>query len=169
MFVGVALYAQQVPNDVSIVSGFLALIILLYLLFRRAKKSIVTQAINYVAGAFVIYLATRYSGEHSPLAHDIEIIYFVILAVSIALAIRATKDTVFKVTPTDYLVVFVVLFVGALLHEVPAQVDITEMIAKFVLVFYSCELIISRMKSEWNILNFSTLASLSILAIRGVL
>ncbi|MHB8729104.1 MAG: glycosyltransferase family 4 protein [Sulfuricaulis sp.] len=168
LFVGTAFYAREIPSDVSIASGLLAAIMLLFLVLNRAKKSVVTQAINYVTGTFVIYLLTRHSGEPSLLAHDIEVGYFLVLAASIALGVRASKEAVFKTTPTDYLLVFVVLLAGILLKAIPAQENIAAMVAKFVVVFYGCELIINQMKNEWNILNLSTLASLCVLAVRGV-
>lgn len=167
MYFGTAFYVEKVPRDVSFTSGFLALVMLLYLIFRHGKKSIVTQAINYITGAFAIYLYTRYGGEPTSIVHKIEIVYFGILVISIALGVRASQDTAFKTTPTDYLVVIMVLFAGVLLNNMSAQEDVAAMIAKFVVIFYGCELIISRMKNEWNILNVSTLFSLSALAIKG--
>ena len=98
IFIGTSFFAVEVPQDVGIASGFLAIILLLYMMFRGGSKSIITQAINYVAGAFAIYLLTRHGGQSGLLAQELEILYFAILAISIALGIRASQDNVFKTT-----------------------------------------------------------------------
>jgi UDP-GlcNAc:undecaprenyl-phosphate GlcNAc-1-phosphate transferase len=68
----------------------------------------------------------------------------------------------------DYLVIFVVLIAGYILHSMPDKVEVGLMAVKLIVVFYGCELIVLRMRRKLNALNVSSLITLCVLAYRGI-
>ncbi|MCR4347302.1 MAG: undecaprenyl/decaprenyl-phosphate alpha-N-acetylglucosaminyl 1-phosphate transferase [Sulfuricaulis sp.] len=167
-FVLIGLVATQVPRDLGVVSAILVGILLLYLALRRDKDTTVLQVVTYVTAAFVVYLQTRYCTHLEPVLNTIEIVYFVLLAVAIGITVRYGRKGEFITTPMDYLVIFVVLFAGFLLHNLPEKADLGAMAVKLMVLFYGCELIITRMRKLVHLLTVATLVTLTIFAVRGL-
>jgi len=168
LFIVVSVWAKHVPRDFSIVSAVLSFALLVFLLIGGAKDSIVVQMIIYVTAAFVAYLETKYIYVQPLSWVSMEFIYYAALAIALGLAVRYSGQMEFRTTPTDYLIIFVVLFVGVWLHNVPENAEIGSVGAKLFVLFYGCEFIISRARRRWYALNVSALMSLSILALRGL-
>jgi len=168
LFVAVALLAKHVPRDFGIIAAVMAATLAVYLVARIAVDSIIVQAVHYVIAAFVIYLETHHFGQRAPGFAILEVAYFSVLTGAIGLAIRYGEKQDFKITPMDYLVIFVVLFAGYILHSMPDRAEIGLMAAKLIVVFYGCELIVMRMRGKLNALNISALVALAVLAYRGL-
>ena len=169
MFVLVSVRSDYVPRDFGMVSAALGLILFLLVALRNNGSSIVTQAVSYITGAFVIYLESKYIGNRSPLFSNIELVYFVSLALAIGVAIRYTNRWDFRTTPMDFLVIVTVLFASYLLNNLPEKAYLGPMAVKLVIVFYGCELLFSQMRSKWHVMNISSIAALVILAVRGLI
>lgn len=167
LFVLVSVCAEKVPQDLSIVSAVLSLILLIFLL-GGTIGSVVLQVIIYVTAAFVAYLETNYINIQSLSLETLDLTYFIALAGAIGLAVRYSRGVQFRTTPMDYLVVFVVLFAGFLLHNLPEKAEIGIMAAKLVVLFYGCEFIIARAQSRRHVLSLSSFVSLTVLAWRGL-
>ncbi len=168
LFLGVSLLCTRVPKDFAVGATALAALLALQLILARANGSLLLHAVSYVTAAFVIYLEGKYMGEQVLLFDYADIGYFVILAIAIGLAVRYAAKAEFKTTPMDYLVVLIVLSVGFLFRNNLTEAGIGAMVVKLMVVFYGCELIISRSRSRWNSLNISSLLTLSILGARGL-
>lgn len=168
-FVLVSVWADHVPGDFSVVSVVLLLVMLFFLLGGASKDSVVFQVINYVTAAFVAYLGTKYLDVQFLSLVSVEVTYFIVLAIALGLAVRYSGQAEFRTTPTDYLMIFVVLFVGIWLHNLPEQAEIAIMAAKLVVLFYGCEFILARAKHRWHVLNLSSVAALSVLAARSII
>jgi UDP-GlcNAc:undecaprenyl-phosphate GlcNAc-1-phosphate transferase len=169
LFIVVSLLAVQVPRDFGIGAFILAVLMVLYVGVLNAKDSIVIRVITYVTAAFVIYLETKYTGHGNRLIHTIALVYFVSLAVAIGFAVRFAEDAQFKTTPMDFLVIFIVISIGILARQDAEQSKLALLVAKLVVVFYGCELILSRVRTRWNPLNVATLTALGVLGFRGLL
>jgi UDP-GlcNAc:undecaprenyl-phosphate GlcNAc-1-phosphate transferase len=146
----------------------MAAMLVVYLVSRIAVDSIIAQAVHYVTAAFVIYLETRFLGQRLPGFDVLEFVYFAALAGAIGLVIRYGEKWDFKITPMDYLVIFVVLFAGYILHSMPDKVEVGLMAVKLIVIFYGCELIVLRMRKKLNTLNVASLITLCVLAYRGI-
>ena len=168
LFILVSLGADKVPQDFSVVSAVLSLILLVSFLTGAPRDSIIFQAINYVTAAFMVYLESKYVNISLLSLDAVEVIYFLTLAAAIGLAVRYSKQIEFKTTPMDYLVIFVVLFSGILLHNLPDKAEIGIMAAKLIVLFYGCEFIITHVRDRWYHLNYATVVSLAVLALRGL-
>jgi UDP-GlcNAc:undecaprenyl-phosphate/decaprenyl-phosphate GlcNAc-1-phosphate transferase len=168
LFVAVGLLAKDVPRDLGIISAVMAATLAVYFITRIAVDSILAQAVHYVTAAFVIYLETRYFGQRVPGFDILEIVYFSVLVGAIGLAIRYGEKSDFRITPMDYLVIFVVLFAGYILHSMPNKVEVGLMAVKLVVIFYGSALIVQHMRRKLNALNVSSLITLVVLAYRGI-
>lgn len=168
LFIVFSLLAKQVPKDFGIGAAILAVLMVFYITIMGTKDSIVIRIISYVTAAFVVYLETKYTGHNSHLFHTIALAYFVVLAIAVGLALRFAKDTQFKTTPMDFLVIFIVISIGILTHQDAEQSQIALLVAKMVIVFYGCELILTRVRTRWNSLSISTLTALGVLGFKGL-
>jgi UDP-GlcNAc:undecaprenyl-phosphate GlcNAc-1-phosphate transferase len=169
LFVAVAVLADRVPRDLGTGAAVLMAPMLFYLVSRTTRDSILIRVISYVTSAFVIYLETRHIGTRWPILETIGLLYFGMLAVATGLAVRFANDGEFKTSPMDFLVIFFVLSIGILTRIQPGQIELGSMAVKLVILFYGCELIISRLKSRWNLLSIATLAALAVIGVRGLL
>lgn len=168
LFLGASLTASHVPRDMAIGSLVLAAL-LLFLVGTRRDTSMAARTVNYVTAAFVIYLESRYIPSLGTGSLGIaETTYFAALAVAIGLAMRYAESD-FRTTPMDFLILFLVLSVGFLAEQELVQTQFGVMVVKLVIVFYGCELVLSRLGSRWNPLNMSALTALGILGVRGLL
>jgi len=167
-FVVTSLTVIHVPKDFSIMSVVLLVALLIFILSNGTKDSIVVQIINYVTAAFVVYLETKHFRILPDSMELVDVSYFVTLAVALGLAVRYSGQIEFRTTPTDYLMIFVVLFAGFWLHNLPEEAEIGIIAAKLIVLFYGCEFIITRAQRRWNALNLSAVVSLSVLALRGL-
>lgn len=168
MFLGTSVLTREIPRDFGISSGVLAAIMGL-LLIVRANESIALRAISYVTAAFVVYFETKYSGGTYTFLSNISIGLYVLLAITIWLAVRYASDTEFRVSPMDFLVIFIVLAVGIISRDSLHQMHLGIMAVKLVVLFYGCEIIYAKLKSKWNTLNVATLITLSILGARSLI
>jgi UDP-GlcNAc:undecaprenyl-phosphate/decaprenyl-phosphate GlcNAc-1-phosphate transferase len=158
-----------VPQDFGIGAALLALISLLSLLFANSNDSILFRASAYITVAFAVYLAAQQPVVISPIMTVSENSYFALLAITIGLAVRFAAGADFKTNPLDYLLIFIVVSVGIFSHNQILHTELGSIVAKLMILFYGCELIISHAKSRWNALNLATLATLTMLSLRPLL
>lgn len=168
-FLFVSLGVKTVPRDFAMGATLLAIVLLAYLLFGKRKDSVVFQAVNYATSAFMVYLGTKYFMRGSPVIEITLIWYFGMLALAVALTVRYASDFRFSTTPMDYLVVSVVLIAGIVLHSHPEKALLGVMAIEAVVLFYACELIVTRAKRMWSLQNIATLLSLTFLGAKGFL
>lgn len=168
-FLFVSVTVETVPIDVGAASGLLAGIVLVYLLIGKQKESIVLQAANYATSVFMVYLCTKYLLPTNPAIKVYVAWYFVVLAASVALAVRYADDVKFSTTPMDYLVIFIVVFSGILLQMRPEKAGLGLIAVESVVLFYAYELIVARTKRPWNLQNISVMATLAVLALKALI
>lgn len=168
MFLGISVLASRIPDDFGFSAGALALILVLTLIFGT-KESIALRAINYITAAFVVYLETKYMGNKSYIFSSIDFGLYTLLAIFIWLSVRYASNLEFKTSPTDFLVIFLVLIAGFISRNQFQQEIIGIMAIKLVILFYGCELIFAKLKKKVNSLNISALMTLSILSARSLI
>lgn len=168
-FVLIALLSGNIPGDLAGSSLVLATILLGYQIFSKNNHPLFLKAIIYIAAAFIVYIETGYINFDKELLNVIEIIYFVLLALTIGMAVRYSGDNRFKVSSMDYLVVFIALFTGIFLRHNPDEAFLGLLVAKLVIIFYGSEFIINRMTGRWGLLHISTIISLYIIGLKGLL
>ncbi len=167
-FILISLWADHVPRDFGSTSAALGIVLIVVIILRGNASSIIAQGVTYITGAFVVYLETKHLGQHGPLIDAVELVYFVSLALAVSIAIRYDNKADFRTTPMDYLVIVTVLFAGYMLNSLPENTYLGSMAVKLVILFYACELLFSRMGRKWPVLNVISIATLAILAVRGL-
>lgn len=168
-FVLVSVGVKTVPRDLAAGSVLLAIVLFAYLLFGKRKDSIVLQAVNYATSAFMVYLGAKYLVHGNSAIETAFMWYFGILALAVAVTVRYASDARFSTSPMDYLVVFIVVFAGIVLHTRPEKALMGVMAVEAVVLFYACELIVTHAKRLWTPQNIATILSLSVLGVKGFL
>ena len=167
-FMYVSIGLTTVPGDFGAGSALLSGVLFIYLVFGKRKDSVVLQAVNYAAAAFMVYLGTKLLVPGNAMLEMAVIWYFGILAVAVALAVRYGSDFQFSTTPMDYLVVFIVVISGILLNLLPEKTHLGGMVVETVILFYACELIITSAKRLWSVQNIATMSALIVLGAKSI-
>lgn len=165
---GVAL-VEEVPRDFALISAVLALLLAADLVFGSASSSLVRRGVVYVTVVFVTYLMTSGSMIAPGTPQRTEIVLYAILAAAVGLTIRYSRDIEFRTTPTDYLLVFIVLAIGVLPGEIFVGNEVATGLIKAVILIYGSELLLHDHARRINALTLSALAALSWLALSGLL
>ena len=159
---------DRVPHDVALVAAVLAAVVATQIGRSRANGSALVRLAIYVAAVASVYLFIDYPGATSRPLQPIVFILVAALAVAIGGYVRFAPDYRFGTTPTDYLILFVVLallVVGNL--DIGARA-LVEIVVYAIVLLYSCEVLIGLTAKRWNVLHLSTLGSLTLIAVRSV-
>lgn len=158
---------HEIPRDFAVSAGVLACVGTAELAFGRSS-AVMARLCTYAAAGFCVYLTVSTGVPLRIGLHAAELGYFAILAVAIALSVRYGQEQSFHTTPTDYLIVFVMLTVGIVAARSPEMRDTLGMFVRGAVLLYGCELLLNRPgRGRFNLLFLSSLASLFVLAWRG--
>jgi UDP-GlcNAc:undecaprenyl-phosphate GlcNAc-1-phosphate transferase len=166
---GGALFATQIPRDVSVAAAVLFLLLLLRLVAGYRFWFLFLRLIVFISVASVAYLLELYPPPLMYTHGEFAYFYYLLLAIGIALAIRYSSVRNFEVTPLDYLVVLIVIALALLSEGGYANPALVRLVVQLIILFYAAEVAIKHMKSRWNLFTSSVLGALAILSIRGVL
>lgn len=164
-----AAWVETVPSDFGAVAAVTAIVLAVEIWRRPAAASSVVRGSIYVTAAYAVYLFTHFPNSDAAWAGPMVGPTMILLAIAVAIFIRFYSEHRFGTTPTDYLITFGALALAAF-NSGSSTTGITVQFVSYVVVlFYGCEVIIGRMASRWHVLNWSTLATLLIVASRGLL
>jgi UDP-GlcNAc:undecaprenyl-phosphate/decaprenyl-phosphate GlcNAc-1-phosphate transferase len=164
-----ALAVHRVPRDVSLVAALLAAVVATEMGRARAVGSGLVRLAVYVAAVASVYLIVTQGGSGEGPMQIATLVIVVALALAIGAYLRFAADREFGTTPTDYLILFVVL---ALLVFGSLDIGVrtlAEVVVCAIVLLYGCEVLIGLTSRRWNALHLSTLAALAIMALRGAL
>ena len=164
-----ALFSTSIPVDFTAAAIVLFAVLALRLMMRGRVWYLPLRLLAYVTVVFVVYLFNTYQPAQLSGFDPITYIFFGILVMAIALSIRLKEGGYFNVTPMDYLIALVVLGIAVLAKDKIADTGMLAIALKAIIMFYGCEVILTRMESRWNVFTVSVLASLLIISVRGVL
>jgi len=168
-FLAGSLGVTAVPRDFGVASAVLCVLLLMELLFGRGVSSIMQRVVAYSVAVFVVFLGVQYPPASPAIMNPVDILYFSILALAIGLTVRYTRDINFRTTPTDYLVILVVLAIGAFPDSRFGELELGAVVVKAVIAIYGCEVLANRTTGRWSGLNISCLAALAVMGVRGIL
>ena len=123
---------------------------------------------DHLRDLFVVYLLNSYQPAYLAGADIITYLFFSVMVLGIALAIRYTQQDKFRTTPTDFLLIIVITVLAILSSQGVIDTTLTAITLKAIILFYACELVLYRMKSRLNVFTLSVLFSLAIISIRGL-
>jgi hypothetical protein len=120
----------------------------------------------FATASSVVFLLEFFTGNQNGFAEDI---FFGVLAILVAIAVRYDANMEFKTTPTDYLILVLVLAIGILTKELPEGNIVGMIMVKSVVLFYAAEIIINRENRLLSsVLAISVIAVSSVLSLRGL-
>jgi UDP-GlcNAc:undecaprenyl-phosphate GlcNAc-1-phosphate transferase len=165
-----ALFSTSIPVDFTVAAVVLFAVLALRLMMGGRVWYLPLRLLAYVTVVFVVYLFNTYQPAQLSGFDPITYIFFGVLVTAIALSIRLKKEGgYFNVTPMDYLIALVVIGIAVLAKDKIADTGMMAIALKTIIMFYGCEVILTRMERRWNIFTVSVLASLLIISVRGVM
>ena len=164
-----AFVSTTIPVDFTLAAAGLLALLVLRLMMGSRVWYLPLRLLSYVTVVFVVYLLNTYQPAQLSGFDPITYIFFGVLVVAIALSIRLEEAKVFNVTPMDYLIALVVLGIAVLAKGDIVDAGMMAIALKAIIMFYGCEVILTRMKSRWNVFTVSVLVSLLIISVRGAM
>jgi UDP-GlcNAc:undecaprenyl-phosphate GlcNAc-1-phosphate transferase len=166
-----ALGVARIPSDVAVAAALLAVLPATQLLWPRAARPALLRLAVYATAIFPAYLLITYPGAISSGAQALMTAVIAVLALAIVTYVRFSAEQRFGTTPTDYLIVcgVVALIVFGSI-EVNSRA-VVEAVLLATVVSYACEVIFGTapQSAGRRVLQFSTLATLLIITLRGML
>ncbi len=161
--------ADMIPRDIGVGSLVLGPILAVYLLFFARTNDIVGRVVIFVAVAFAVYVETRFGTSLEWWHGTPEIVCFALVGIATGVAMRLESDAEFTATPTDFLVLFLVLAAGVSAWLQPERLTLGAIAAKIAILFYAVELVLARLTRTPRVLYLGSIAAFAILAVRGLL
>ncbi len=165
---GATLVPVVLSPDLSVLTLSVSGLAVAVVLVLRSRGTTMLRVTVYVASAIAAYQVAAWQSALPALAWPIGA-YLAALALALALAIRVTRRELFRVTPQDLLVLFLVLAVPNLSGELFAGFHLGKVALILVVLFYAAEFVLSRDERGRTLVRLASLASLCIIGMRGLL
>jgi hypothetical protein len=162
-----SLVISEVPKDFAF-SSLLLLICLMFTLNSRVFAFQLYRLILFITIGFSVYLLTTFPSEWLFEKVDIVVIYFSIMMILGFIAVKTISSNEFKITPLDYLVIAVALFIEFIPGENEFRENIIWMVLQIIILFYVCELVVQNMSSRLNRFTGTIALALALIAYRGL-
>ncbi len=160
-------WIRDVPEDFGYVSVALMLVLLLDIFLHRERITLASHAVIAVTALFVAYLSSH--AELPWLAmQTLDLVYFGVVALTIALIVRFHSDQAFGATPLDYLMVFVVVTIALFSTRYLQIREISMIVGKGMVLLYACEFLLGRMRQSINSLSIASVLALVIMGVKGL-
>jgi len=166
-----ALLATRIPSDVAAAAALLSVVPAIYLFSSKLVNPALLRVAFYATAIIPAYLLISYPGEIPPNAESLTTVMIVVLATAVVLYVCFSTERRLGTTPTDYLIVC-----GVLALLVCGSIDansrkVVEAVLFATVLMYACEILVGSTagKSSRRVLQFSTLCTLLIFTVRGVL
>lgn len=153
------------PVDVLLAASGLLLVSVLLFLFKPEHKLLWLRIAAYLACAFSIYFFEVGSGETERILPIINTIYF-LLAVLVVAGIAFPDQQFFRITPLDFLIIFLCLIVPGISYLNDSSIPVAMLSARLVVMMYACEFILTIKKTWCWEVAFGVFAMLLILIVR---
>ncbi|MEJ0099906.1 MAG: MraY family glycosyltransferase [Pseudomonadota bacterium] len=163
--------SHQVPRDFGVFAGVAVLLAVMVALAYRAWQGMALRVIVYMTVAFATYLLTTYPTEAGVDLQQGFGAVIILLAVALGIFVRFVPDQSFGATPTDYLIAFALIALLAFGGIGTASTGLgapLRFVTFSIVLFYGCEIIISHLQRWRSVLGSASLATLLVVAVRGL-
>lgn len=145
-FLIASLSLREISADCGWAAALVAAITLAGLLLSRTPRlaSTLIRMGVFSAAALLAYLIERNPVTHTIVFTIVQVIFFSLLTLAIGIAIRLSGEEEFRTSPTDYLLVGVVILSSLLAQGQFTDFDLGAVIVQLVILLYGCELLINR-------------------------
>ncbi len=165
LLIVIALNAENVPRDFGVMAGIL-LIALIWTTVLKTNYLLVKTLIAYGASLFAVYLLMNHPSSFLAENQRVLDLCFVMLTLILVVGIRFSWDRSFRVTPLDFIVIFLALVMPNLPSTHFEQLGMS--VAKVIVLFYGVEYVLRIAKNNRNTLQFATLGALALIALKGI-
>lgn len=163
------LLPEIVSIDFGVAASVLFVFLLLRMLYGGALWFVSLRLIFYMTTVFVLFLVS----EYSPASVVLDVLtgygYFGLVVIALLVGSRFTINKAFRITPMDFLLVFVLVGIFLIPQAHIIEEDKIHLMIKAFILFYAIEFALSGMKSHLSVLSASMLFALGVIAVRGIL
>jgi UDP-GlcNAc:undecaprenyl-phosphate GlcNAc-1-phosphate transferase len=167
LLISATFLSESYPPYLPVLAAILLGSLLLAMKFKREWLRGSLMLAVYLFIPFAVYYS-----EESRLSHTIINIYNAFYAALVFLIIATLKMTRrkrgFKSTPTDFLILFIVLIVPYILTTYFEGIHIGPIVAKTVVLFFSYEVLIGELRGNVVKAAWAFMAALAVVIIRGI-
>jgi len=162
------LMTSSVSQDFGIAAAVLFALLLSRLLFGFYLWFISLRLIMYVTIAFVLYLINQFPTSMVVIPDAVDYAYYGIIVTALVIGARYTMEDAFKVTPTDFLIILLMMGLALIPQVRGGETDYIPLVIKIVIMFYAVELVLRNIEKRWNIIAIAGLWALGLIAVRGI-
>jgi UDP-GlcNAc:undecaprenyl-phosphate GlcNAc-1-phosphate transferase len=166
IFLSAAVAGSDIPRDIAVAAGVMFAAMAASILWRPQGYSVLERLAVYVTAAFVAYLLTSSPGLLAGYG-AYENALFVMLGLAVAVWVRFVEGDTFRVSPMDFLVIFIVLLVPNLKGLALFTPVVAATAIKLIILFYACEMQLSQQARRLNPVRYGALLTLAVLGVRG--
>ncbi len=160
-----SLFISQVPTDLQVELAAICLMLIASWLLKKYDLSAYLLRISiYVFAVIMVYLLEQQVIPDDGWLYYADIVFFTILAMTVAVVVRYARQVSFSVTPFDYLMVVLVIVSGIVQQNYGSELALGYIVIKSVILFYGCELAVNNRKSDaGNLIGFASFVAACIL------
>jgi UDP-GlcNAc:undecaprenyl-phosphate GlcNAc-1-phosphate transferase len=169
LLVFTCLVPATVPGYVPWLTLALLVLLVTARVFKKGWMGGALQLSLYLLIPFVIYLSESNTAlwMHNPLVRPYNL-SFGVLALLVILTLKFTRRTKgFKVTPMDFLILFIALVLPNLPDAQIRSYNMGLLAVKIIVLFFTCEVLIGELRGRVNRLGLATVGALAIMSVRG--
>ena len=174
LFIALMFFSCFLPKTIPVYLSFSAIAFgVMLLVTQLARKQWMAGALRltiYLMVIFVIYLgeanmATWMNGQ----ARQLYNFSFGVLALFVIFTLKLSRRTTgFKITPMDFLILFIALVVPNLPDEHIQSYHMGLLAAKIIVFFFSYDVLMPELRGRLDRFGLATIAALGVIAVRGL-
>lgn len=167
-FIMGSIFIDHISTDFGIELIVIAFILVLSWLIRSFDFSTYLVRIGiYAMAVIMVYLLDQQVIPDTGWLYYIDILFFSVLAVTVAIVVRYARQIDFSVTPFDYLMVALVVAAGVVQQNYASDLALGYIVIKSVILFYGCEIAVNNRKSDaGNLLGVASLIAAGVLLVK---
>lgn len=167
-FIAGSIFVTHISVDFAFELALISLILVVSWLTRKFDFSAYLLRIGiYAVAVIMVYMFDQQLIPKQGWLYHLDILFFAILALDVAIVVRYARQVEFSVTPFDYLMVVLVVVAGLVQQNNGSNVELGYIVIKSVILFYGCEIAINNRRSDaGNLLGFASFAAVLILFLK---
>ncbi|MBW1938106.1 MAG: undecaprenyl/decaprenyl-phosphate alpha-N-acetylglucosaminyl 1-phosphate transferase [Deltaproteobacteria bacterium] len=168
-------FTAFVPSTIPRYFSFLAVLFVILIassyIFKKAWLGDTVEITIYLIIPILVYLseknAVTWMTHQYTLTYDLS---FLVLAFFVILTLKFTRrQKGFKVSPMDFLILFIVLIVPILPDQRIQNYNLGMLASKIIVLFFSYEVLLGELRGKLEGLSLTVLATFSVIALRGLI
>jgi len=161
---------DSIPKDFSLISVPFLVFLVISALFKREWFGASVRLTVYFLIPYILYLGEVNTAGWMPREWmKVYNVGFGVLAFFVIFTLKFTRRTKgFKLSPMDFLILFIVLAVSSLPDQRIQSYHLGMLASKIIVFFFTCEVLIGELRGELNRLGVATLIATSAITLRGL-